>query len=136
MAAVVLFDAIPTCWVCNISQRQNNFVDFLLQRRLVLKIRQTNFYTITASEYRRCNDHSDLLTEHFGILQRCAATVSEHRCCNGISPTLLCLLTQPVGIASKSTTVAKYYSCSSRDGVPWGMVNNTCRQYRFSLRFD
>ncbi len=27
---------------------------------------------------------------------------------NGISPTLLCLLTQPVGMASKSTTAAKY----------------------------
>jgi hypothetical protein len=37
LAAVVLFDAIPTGWVSNISQRQNNFVDFLLQRRLVLK---------------------------------------------------------------------------------------------------
>jgi hypothetical protein len=29
-------------------------------------------------------------------------------CCNGISPTLLCLLTQPVGMASRSTTAAKY----------------------------
>jgi hypothetical protein len=33
--------------------------------------------------------------------------------------------------------VKKYYSrkvclCSSRDGVPWGMVNDTCQQYRFS----
>ncbi len=37
LAAVVLFDAIPTGWVSNISQRQNFFVDFLLQRRLVLK---------------------------------------------------------------------------------------------------
>ena len=71
------------------------------------KIRQTNFYTIIASEYR-CNDHSDLLTEHFGILGRCAATASEHRRCNGINPTLLSLLTQPVGMASKSTTAAKY----------------------------
>jgi hypothetical protein len=25
---------------------------------------------------------------------------------------------------------------SSRDGVPWGMVNETCRQYSLSLRFD
>ncbi len=25
---------------------------------------------------------------------------------------------------------------SSRDGVPWGMVNDTCRQYSLSLRFD
>ncbi len=37
--------------------------------------------------------------------------------------------------------VKKYYSrqvclCSSRDGVPWGMVNDTCQQNRFSLRFD
>ncbi len=38
MTAVLLFDAIPNGWVSNISQRQNNFVDFLLQRRLVLKI--------------------------------------------------------------------------------------------------
>jgi hypothetical protein len=27
---------------------------------------------------------------------------------NGISPTLLCLLTQPVGMASKSTTATKF----------------------------
>jgi hypothetical protein len=46
--------------------------------------------------------------QRFGILRRCAATASEHRRCNGISPTLLCLLTQPVGMASKSTTAAKY----------------------------
>ena len=31
-------------------------------RNKMKKIRQTNFYTIIASEYRRCNDHSDLLT--------------------------------------------------------------------------
>jgi hypothetical protein len=37
LAAVVLFDAIPTGWVSNISQRPNIFVDFLLHRRLVLK---------------------------------------------------------------------------------------------------
>jgi hypothetical protein len=36
-AALVLFDAIPTGWVSNISQRSNIFVDFLLQRRLALK---------------------------------------------------------------------------------------------------
>ena len=51
---------------------------------------------------------ADVLTAHFGILRRCAATASEYRRCNGISPTLLCLLTQPVGMASKSTTAAKY----------------------------
>jgi hypothetical protein len=28
LAAVVLFDAIPTGWVSNISQQQNSFVDF------------------------------------------------------------------------------------------------------------
>jgi hypothetical protein len=37
--------------------------------------------------------------------------------------------------------VKKYYSrqlrlSSSCDGVPWGMVNDTCRQYSLSLRFD
>jgi hypothetical protein len=37
--------------------------------------------------------------------------------------------------------VRKYYSrqlrlSSSRDGIPWGMVNDTCRQYSLSLRFD
>jgi hypothetical protein len=37
--------------------------------------------------------------------------------------------------------VKKYYSrqlrlSSSRDGVPWGKVNDTCRQYSLSLRFD
>ncbi len=46
-----------------------------------------------------------------------------HQCCNG-----------------KSTGVKKYYRrqlrlSSSRDGVPWGMVNDTCRQYSLSLRF-
>jgi hypothetical protein len=56
LAAVVLFDAIPTGWVSNISQRPNIFVDFLLQQNKMKKIRQTNFYTIIASEYRRCND--------------------------------------------------------------------------------
>jgi hypothetical protein len=37
--------------------------------------------------------------------------------------------------------VKKYYSrlvrlCSSRDGVPWGIVNDTCRQYSLSLQLD
>jgi hypothetical protein len=35
LAAVVLFDAIPTGWISNISQRP---VDFLLQRWRALKI--------------------------------------------------------------------------------------------------
>jgi hypothetical protein len=38
-AALVLFDTILTGQVSNISQRPNVFVDFLLQRRLVLKNR-------------------------------------------------------------------------------------------------
>jgi hypothetical protein len=37
--------------------------------------------------------------------------------------------------------VKKCYSrqvrlCFSRDGVPWGMVNATCRQYSLSLQLD
>jgi hypothetical protein len=36
-AALVLFYAIQTGWVNNISQRPNIFVDFQLQRRLALK---------------------------------------------------------------------------------------------------
>jgi hypothetical protein len=36
-AALLLFDAILTNRVSNISQRPNIFVDFLLQRRLALK---------------------------------------------------------------------------------------------------
>ncbi len=48
---------------------------------------------------------------HFGILRRYAATASELRRCNIISPTLLCLLTQQVGMASKSTkAVGKVYA--------------------------
>ncbi len=41
MATVVLFDAIPTGWVSNISQRPNIFVDFLLQRRWASKNHKT-----------------------------------------------------------------------------------------------
>jgi hypothetical protein len=44
---------------------------------------------------------------HFGINRRCAATASELRCCNRIIPTPLCLLTQQVGMASKSTKAAE-----------------------------
>jgi hypothetical protein len=46
---------------------------------------------------------ADVLTEHFGIHQRCAATPSELWHYNRIIPTLLCLLTQQVGMSSKST---------------------------------
>jgi hypothetical protein len=52
---------------------------------------------VTASEYRRCNDSN----------RRCAATASEFRRCNQISPTLLSLLTQQVGMASKSNNAAE-----------------------------
>ncbi len=44
---------------------------------------------------------------NFGIHPRCAATASELRRFNRISPTLLCLLTQQVGMASKSTKAAE-----------------------------
>jgi hypothetical protein len=45
---------------------------------------------------------------NFGI--HCADTVSELRRFNIISPTLLCLLTQQVGMASKSTKAAENVS--------------------------
>jgi hypothetical protein len=45
--------------------------------------------------------------EHFGLHRCCAATASELRRWNRISPTLLCLLTQEVGMASKSTKAAE-----------------------------
>ena len=73
------------------------------------KIRQTSFSPrgnilglIDAAQLQRRSTDAvmipaDVLTTHFGILRRC----------NGISPTLLWLLTQPVGMASKSTTAAK-----------------------------
>jgi hypothetical protein len=51
----------------------------------------------------------DVLTTHFGIHRRCAATALELRRCNRVSPTLLCLLTQQVGMASKSTKAAKNF---------------------------
>ena len=84
------------------------------------KIRQTSFSPrgnilglIDAAQLQRRSTDAvmipaDVLTTHFGILRRCAATASVYRRCNGISPTLLWLLTQPVGMASKSTTAAKY----------------------------
>jgi hypothetical protein len=50
---------------------------------------------------------ADVLTTHFGILRRCAATASEFRRCNQISPMLLSLLTQQVGMASKSNNAAE-----------------------------
>ncbi len=49
---------------------------------------------------------ADVLTTHFRIHRRCAATASEFRRCNQISPTLLSLLTQQVGMASKSNNAA------------------------------
>ncbi len=49
---------------------------------------------------------ADVLTAHFGILWSCTATASEFHRCNQISPTLLSLLTQQVGMASKSNNAA------------------------------
>ncbi len=48
----------------------------------------------------------------------------------------LCLLTQPAGMASKSTTAAKYINDTLGDGVPWGIENDICRQNSLSLWFD
>jgi hypothetical protein len=99
------------------------------------KIRQTNFSVMITA---------DLLTAHFGIhrhafiaqLQRpISDTVKELvlRCC-------VCLMTQPVGMESKSTKVAEHVydtlvMVSVSNGI-WGMGNDTCRQYSLSLRFD
>jgi len=63
--------------------------------------------TATALERRRCDDIDDASTEHFGIHRRCSATASARRRCNRISPMLCCLLTQPVRMASKSTSDAE-----------------------------
>jgi hypothetical protein len=55
LAAVVLFDAIPTGWVSNISQRPNIFVDFLSQRRLggmETKLRETKLKLENSGEMR------------------------------------------------------------------------------------
>jgi hypothetical protein len=49
---------------------------------------------------------ADVLTTHFGIHRHCAATASEFRRCNQTSPTLLSLLTQQVGMTSKSNNAA------------------------------
>ncbi len=63
-----------------------------------------------AQLHRRSTDAvmipSEVLTTHFGIHRRCAATTSELQHCNQISPTLLSLLTQQVGMASKSNNAA------------------------------
>ncbi len=82
------------------------------------KIRQTSFSPrgnilglINAAQLqRRSTDPvmipADVLTTHFGIHRRCAATASEFQRCNQISPTLLSLLTQQVGMVSKSNNAA------------------------------
>jgi hypothetical protein len=82
------------------------------------KIRQTSFSPrgnilglIDAAQLQRQSTDAimipaDVLTTHFGIHRRCAATASEFRRCNQISPTLLSLLTQQVGMASKSNNAA------------------------------
>jgi hypothetical protein len=81
-------------------------------RNEMKKIRQTNFYTLQRGTIPKCNDCSvGTLTLHSELCIKilflpCAASVFPR--CNGISPTLLCLLTQPVGMASKSNTAAKY----------------------------
>ncbi len=50
---------------------------------------------------------ADVLTTHFAIHRRYEATASELRRCNQISPMMLSLLTQQVGMASKSTKAAE-----------------------------
>ncbi len=94
------------------------------------KIRQTNFSPRTFWDTPTLRP--TFLTAHFGIHRCCAATALKLRHCNKISPTLCCLLTR--GMASKSTKATKTWY--SRDGVLWGMANDTCRQCSLSLRFD
>jgi hypothetical protein len=65
-----------------------------------------HFGTIDAAQLQRRSTDAvmipaDVLTTHFGILPSCAATASEFRRCIQICPTLLSLLTQQVGMASK-----------------------------------
>jgi hypothetical protein len=79
------------------------------------KIRQTSFSPrgnilglIDAAQLQRRSTDAvmipaDVSTTHFGILRRAA---SEFRRCNQISPTLMSLLTQQVGMASKSNNAA------------------------------
>jgi hypothetical protein len=83
------------------------------------KIRQTSFSPCgnilglidAAQLQRRSTDAvmipAGVLTQHFGILRRCAATASEFQRCNQISLTLLSLLTQQVSMASKSSNAAE-----------------------------
>ena len=108
------------------------------------KIRQTN-----STSHRRCNHYilgysdavmiiDEALTEHFGIHRRCSATASAHRRCNRISPTLCCLLTQPVRMASKSTTDAENIYASLVMGsigaqYPYGSIDTTFDPPQFSL---
>ncbi len=70
-------------------------------------------YTDAAQLQRRSTgavmNTADVLTAHFGIYRRCAATASEFRRCNRICPTLQCLLTQLVGMASISTEAAETF---------------------------
>jgi hypothetical protein len=85
------------------------------------KIRQTSFSPrgnilglIDAAQLQRRSTDAvmipgGVLTPHFGILRRCAATASEFRRCNQISPTLLSLLTQQVGMASKSSNALRTF---------------------------
>jgi hypothetical protein len=84
------------------------------------KIRQTSFsprgnilgLIAAAQLQQRSTDAvmipANVLTTHLGI-HRCwvaIATASEFRRCNQISPTLLSLLTQQVGMVSKSNNAA------------------------------
>jgi hypothetical protein len=66
----------------------------------------TRRFKATASERHRYSDTANV-TAHFGIHRRRASTASERRRCNRISPTRWCLLTQLVGMASKSTKAAE-----------------------------
>ncbi len=82
------------------------------------KIRQTSFSPrgnilglIDAAQLQRWSTDAvmipaDVLTTHFGIHRRCVATASEFWRSNQISPTLLSLLTQQAGMASKSNDAA------------------------------
>jgi hypothetical protein len=54
LASLAQFDAILTCWVSNIYQRTNIFVNFLLQRQLAFK----NHKSLRWREDQRRNEES------------------------------------------------------------------------------
>ncbi len=124
MAAVVLFDTILTGWVSN----HNSVGLILLQRRC----------SDAVAAQRRSIPKCSL---HFGIVRRCSCV--KVGLAHFLQQKMHYFAAEKYSITNPTgwDGVKKYYSrqlrlSSSRDGVPWGIVNEKCRQYSLSLRFD